>query len=70
MIGKRLTLVNQSGRIEPFINVLCAGSSAVEQETLNLLAVGSIPTQRTKKRPRVWSLFMYVLFSIIFVNSG
>lgn len=43
-----LTLVKKSGILAA---VTCIGSSAVEQETLNLLAVGSIPTRCTTKRP-------------------
>jgi hypothetical protein len=37
----------------------CTGSSAVEQETLNLLAVGSIPTRCTMKTLQLaWSFFV------------
>ena len=41
------------------LNVLCAGSSAVEQEPFKLVAVGSIPTQRTNiKIPCLWDFYV------------
>ncbi|KKW32440.1 MAG: hypothetical protein UY76_C0028G0011 [Candidatus Uhrbacteria bacterium GW2011_GWA2_52_8d] len=49
MLRQILTLVNHSGILMPLHFTKCVGSSGVEQETLNLLAVGSNPTRRTKK---------------------
>ncbi len=44
-----LTIVNYSGILELVILNKGVGSSGVEQETLNLLVVGSNPTRRTKE---------------------